>query len=384
MIGDAVGGPVEFQKTEDVTDVVPNCRAWREDRQLTSADLREFAASLRMHSYEPYRPNPEPYGQWQSAAAPGTVTDDTRQKMILIAALQQATAEQRLPITARDLASAYLQFASSEAIAKRPEYRDLCEESFREFYRSARWVLGSRDVEVAAPPQRIWGGVPTCCGQMALLPLAAVYAGRPVAAYRATFALSFFDVGAAKDLNSALVAGLAVALRQAAPTDQRSRKLAWQAITDGMRATDPYQYAKMPYVSRPTNAWLDFAHQAVLRSERKPKLLYEILEKEGQVKYFWEAHFILATVFSVIEFCDYDPLAAMLMTLDFGHDTDSAAQLLGAFIGALYGPGVFPEHLQQPVVKQIAEDYDVSVDQWTGLLLSLSDRKRHSKVVDYE
>jgi ADP-ribosylglycohydrolase len=384
MIGDAVGGPIEFQKTEDVADVVPNCRRWRDDRQLTSDDLLLFGASLRLHSYEKYRPEPEPYGQWRSAAAPGTITDDTRHKMILIDALQEAIKKQRLPITERDLATAYLQFAGSEAIAKRPEYHDLCEESFQEFWKSARWVLGSRDLKVAAPPERIWGGVPTCCGQMAMLPLAAIYSGRPVEAYRATFALSFFDVGAAKDINSAVVAGLSVALRQAAPTDQRSRKLAWQAITDVMRATDPYQYAKVPYVPRPTTYWLDFAHQAVLQAERKPKLLYEILEKEGQVKYFWEAHFVLALVFSVIEFCAYDPLAAMLLTLDFGHDTDSAAQLLGAFIGALYGPGLFPEHLQHPVVKRLAEDYDESVAEWTDLLYSLSDQEKYPEVVALE
>ena len=384
MIGDAVGGPVEFQKNEDVVDIVPNCRGWRDDRQLTPADLRQFATSLRLHSYESYRPEAEPYGQWRSAAPPGTVTDDTRQKMILISALQKAADERRLPISELDLATAYLEFPKSKPIASRPEYRELCDESFREFWKSARWVLGSRDPTVAAPPERIWGGVPTCCGQMALLPLAAIYAGRPAEAYRAAFALSFMDTGSAKDINSALVAGLSVALRQTAPTNQRSAKLAWQAISHAMRATDPYRYAEVPYVPRPTTVWLDFAHQAVQRSGRKPKRLFEILEQEGQVKYFWEAHFVLALVFAGIEFCDYDPLAAMMLTLDFGHDTDSAAQLLGAFIGALYGPGVFPKHLQRPVVGQLAEDYDVSVDRWTDLLLSLGDQRRYPEVVEIE
>ena len=383
MIGDAIGGPVEFQKSQDVAEIMLNCRDWHDDRQLNDQDLKQFVKKLQLHSYEEHRPKTESYGQWRSKAPPGTITDDTRHKMILLNALQQAKEKQRLPTTDRDLATAYLQLASTKPIAKRPEYKELCEQSLREYCKAARWLHGSRDLKNAAPPDRIWGGVPTCSGQMTMLPLAAIYPGRPVEAYRAAYALSFFDVGSAKDLNSAVVAGLAFALRQATPVDQESCRQVWQKIGCVMRSTDPYRYAEIPYVIRPTEQWLDFAHTAASRAQKKPKRLFEILEQEGQVKYFWESHFVLTLVFSVIEFCDYDPLAAMALVLDFGHDTDSAAQLLGAFIGALYGPELFPKHLQQPVVKQLAADYDASVDTWTNLLLSLSDRKKYPTVVAY-
>ena len=217
---------------------------------------------------------------------------------------------------------------------------------------------------------------------MTMLPLAAIYAGRPQEAYRATYRLSFFDVGIAKDINAAVVAGLSVALQLEKPTDQQSRERAWQSIRDAMRQTDPYRYDKVPFAARPTTTWLDFSQSAVRDAQKKPKRLYEILEKKGQVKYYWESHFILAVVFSTIEFCDYDPLAALALILDFGHDTDSSAQLLAAFAGAIYGPELFPEKLQQPVIKQLKLDYDISVNEWTDLLHKLGDLDTHDNVVD--
>ncbi|WP_218931905.1 ADP-ribosylglycohydrolase family protein [Adhaeretor mobilis] len=383
-IGDALGGPIEFQKSEAVAAMMPGYRSWSADRALSVDDLSRMSKSLQLQSYQKLRPEPEAYGQWQSSAASGTITDDTRQKMVLMNALQKAMQENRLPVAEKDLARAYLEFIDTEAITKRANYRDLCEESLREYWKSAHWVLGSRDLRIAAPTDRIWAGIPTCCGQMTMLPVAALYAGKPEEAYRACYALSFFDTGTAKDINSAIVAGLAVALQQNTPTDLQSRKTAWQAITNSMKATDPYRYIDVPYASRPITLWLDFSHNAFVRAKGKPNSLFEILENEGQAKYYWEAHFVLALVFSAIEFCDYDPLAAMALVLDFGHDTDSAAQLLGAFVGALHGVQLFPNHLQQPVSKQLAEDYDVSLDDWVELLLLLSDREKYPQVVSFE
>lgn len=368
MIGDALGGPIEFQKSSDVADRVLNCRAWSDDRRLTDADLRDFAASLKMGSYAEFRPNTEPYGQWRENALPGTVTDDTRHKMVLLSALKTIADRQPFSLTAEELAQAYLDFAKHPAIDRRPEYRELCEESFREFYLAARWVLGERNLDIAAPPDRIWAGTPTCCGQMTMPPLAAIYAGRPVEAYRVTYEASFFDVGTAKDINASIMAGLSVALQIPQPTNASSRKAAWQKITDTMRETDPYRYAEVPFAARPTTDWLDRARKVAKDANGMPKQLYELLLKRGQVRYFWESHFILLLVFATIDFCDYDPLAALAVILDFGHDTDSGAQLLGAFAGALHGPKLFSADLQRPVLKQLADDYEVSLDEWVRLL----------------
>lgn len=375
MIGDALGGPIEFQKAELVAEYTPNCRGWQEGRQITGEDLTAFANSLKLISYGHFRPNPEPYGQWSAHAPPGTITDDTRHKMVLMNTLRKVSEKSAPALTESDLAQCYVDFAQVLAITSRPEYRELCEESFREFWKAARWVLGERDLQLAAPPDRIWGGTPTCCGQMTMLPLAAIYPGRPDSAYRKTYELSFFDIGAAKDINSAIVSGLSIALTLPVPKNRQDRRGAWKTITEAMRETDPYQYEEVPFVQRPTVRWLNFAQEAVKHSQRRPKRLYQYLEDHGEAKYFWESHFILSLVFSAIEFCDYDPLAAMALILDFGHDTDSGAQLLGAFVGAIYGPQLFPEQLQEPVITRLREDYDVDLNEWTDLLQATQPKK---------
>lgn len=380
-IGDALGGPIEFQESDDVAPLVLNCRGWDDKRKLTQKDVEQFADSLELGAYGKLRPKPEPYGQWQPKAAAGTITDDTRHKMVLLNALNLADQEERFPISQSDLAEAYLTFSEEAPIASRPEYQELSEESLREYRKSANWIAGNHDLEIAAPPQRIWAGIPTCCGQMTLLPLAAIFPGQPGKAYQASYSLGFFDTGAAKDINSAIVAGLSVALQQIPPTGPPTSRQVWNSIAAAMNSTDPYRYAEIPFVVRPTTHWLEFAKNAVRRADRKPKVLYEILEREGQVKYYWESHFILSLVFAAIEFCDYDPLAAMALILDFGHDTDSGAQLLGAFLGAIYGPVLFPQKLQKPVITRLAEDYDVDLNQWTDLLQRLADREKYPEVV---
>ena len=288
--------------------------------------------------------------------------------MVLMNALRKASEASASPLTESDLARSYVDFAQALVITSRPEYREVCEESFREFWKAARWVLGERDLQLAAPPDRIWGGTPTCCGQMTMLPLAAIYQGRPEPAYRKTYELSFFDIGAAKDINSAIVAGLSIALTLPIPKSRQDRRATWKTITEAMRETDPYRYEHVPFVQRPTVRWLNFAQEAVKYSRRRPKRLYQFLEDHGEVKYFWESHFILSLVFSAIEFCDYDPLAAMALILDFGHDTDSGAQLLGAFVGAIHGSNLFHKPLQEPVITRLREDYDVDLNEWVDLL----------------
>ena len=53
--------------------------------------------------------------------------------------------------------------------------------------------------------------------------------------------------------------------------------------------------------------------------------------------------------FAVAELADYHPMASMQLILEFGHDTDSYAQVLGAILGALHGKEVFPEEMRRTV-----------------------------------
>ena len=370
LIGDAAGGPVEFRDPEEIVSYMPATRNWAEDRTLNSDAITKLANSFQLLSYEKLRPEPAPYGQWTVKAPPGTITDDSRLKIILFNTLRQARENKTFPINSRDLAQQFLAFEKTAAIQRHPAYQELCEKSLHEFIKASRWVLGERKLSSALPPERLWGGVATNVGQMVLLPLSALYPGRPLDAYLATYHLGFFDNGPAKDINSAVVAGLAAALTT--HVDDSNQTSAWNHVIETMKNTDPYQYSKIPWVGKPAVRWLDFAHSAVERAGNKPKRLFEILENEGKPHYWWDAHFTFASAFAILEFCRFNSLASLHLALDFGHDTDSAAQLIGAFAGAMYGTKVFPEKMRLQVTTQLQKDYDQSFCEWIELLLSLN------------
>lgn len=379
LIGDAVGGPVEFKPNDELKQWVPNLREWSADKFRSSLANGALAKEFRLLPYEGIRDDIAPYGPWEKLAAAGTVTDDSRHKMVLLQCLrttkQKPDQTKQLAITPRDLAKTYVDYEKSHTRRGRKDYARLTNESMIEYVSVAKWMLGERDLTKAHPPQRLWAGIATCSGQMALLPLAAVYPNDPDSAYRASYSLGIVDVGPAKDINSALVAGLAVALGSEEDRNVGANSI-WKSVFKAMRETDPYDYASVPFAGRPTTEWIRFADNAVDRANGSPGKLYEILEKEGRAKYYWDAHFTFAVSIACLKFADYKPLEAILVSLAFGHDTDSAAQVIGAFVGATYGQQVFPERVREQVEERLKLDYGESVTEWTKLLSTLSDRAR--------
>lgn len=375
LAGDAGGGPVEFKPVEELRRLLPDVRSWSAAETTEALRSGRLAKSFSLLPYEGIRSEPEPYAHWTRDGAPGTVTDDSRHKMVLMHALERCRRQPDRPLEPQHLAQAYLDFPARPAIARRPEYRALCEEGFHEYTFASRWQLGERNQARARPIDRLWGGAETCWGQMALLPLAALYPGDPEAAYRASYAIGFCDLGAAKDINSALVAGLAAAIRP--PNTAQKREHVWQHVARTMRDVDPYQYAQIPFMTRPAVFYLDLAEDIVRRSEGRPARLFELLEQDGRPIFWWDSHFIHVVSWATLVFCQFDGLAALSLCLAFGHDTDSAAQVVGALAGAVHGSGLFPAEMQQQIVDRLEADYGEVLDDWVALLVELSDRQRY-------
>lgn len=365
IVGDALGGPVEFAKRETIGDRLPGYRD-RPEARVGAGELRRLADTLPLLAYGSLRPLAEPYGQWTKTARAGTVTDDTRHKMVLLDALRTDGALSR-----SGLSAAYLRFASRPKLAENENagWLQLSDEAFREFVLAARWELGDRHRGRALPASRMWGGLGTCCGQMTLPPLAALYPGRPEAAYLAAYDLAFFDNGEAKDLNAAVIAGMAYALGEPIPAaDAPSRHAAWRVMLDSMRQTDPLLYGEVPFVERALSRAIAKGCEIADRAEGSPGRLYRLIDGACPHDHAWEAKFLLVETIALADFCRGEPLAAVHLALDYGEDTDSAAQLLGAWFGALYGPDLFPAEMQRVVQQRLRADYDESVDEWVGVL----------------
>ncbi len=370
-LGDALGGPIEFQPPERVRQLPDPPRAWREAELLDADGIQQARERLRLRSYAALRSEPESYAHWQHDAAPGTITDDSRHKLVLLLALRRAAAQKRASLEVGDLAHAYLDWPDQAAIRNRPDYRALCADWLEEWQLGARWVLGDRDGRRALPPERMWIGLPTCCGQMTLLPLAAVHAGKPDAAYRAAYRLGYFDNGFGKDLNAAVIAGLARALTLPAGMPPRD---SWAEITATMRQTDPFRHGAVRWTRRSVDRWLDFAHGAVMTCGRRPARLFREFDREFAQTTKWEAQVPFSVAFACAELAGWDPLASLQLSLEWGHDTDSYAQLLGAFVGAIHGAEIFPAAWRSAVIGRLEQDYGADFEADVQLLLSLHRR----------
>jgi ADP-ribosylglycohydrolase len=225
----------------------------------------------------------------------------------------------------------------------------------------------------------MWQSLPTCCGQMTLLPVAALFAGEPERAYLAAWRLAFFDNGFGKDLNAALVAGLAVALTT--PVDAKNPRAAWQTILSAMRATDPLRFGKIRWSERQVDRWLNLALKFARDAQGQPARLFESLEQEFKHTTKWEAQVPFVVAFACLEIADYDPLAALQLSLEWGHDTDSYAAVVGSFVGALHGPQLFPEAWRDAVVERLKADHDIALDEEARFLNRLRERSRQLELV---
>jgi len=366
-IGDALGGPTEFQPLVEAQKLRGGPKAWGDDEVMDTVARKAAAERLQLLPYAPLRPVPEPYGHWQAHAAAGTVTDDSRQKFILLHALVAAR-KANTALTVERFAQAYLDWPNQALLEQHPHYEVLNKTWLAEYHQAARWVLGERDFRLAKPPDRLWSGWPTCAGQMALLPLAILYPGQTEAAYLAAYEIDFIDVGWGKDLNCGLVAALAAALTM--QVDESNRAEVWESIRNVLRHIDPYEYNQIPWTQRAADRWLTLASRLVKESDGRPAHLFAGLSRVFSETTKWHAEVPLVVMFACLEIADYDPLAAWQLTIEWGEDTDSFAQLLGAFLGALYGAQYFSEALRKPVEERLDADYSQDLLYWSRFLAS--------------
>jgi hypothetical protein len=167
--------------------------------------------------------------------------------------------------------------------------------------------------------------------------------------------LGYFDIGVAKDMNSALVAGLARALQEDGN---------WHNFEKAMREVDPYKYNEVLYVDRQLLKWLDLSHRLVELANGNIARLFILLEENLETTYWWEAWVPIVVVMACAEIVDYHPLASMQLMMEFGHDTDSYAQVMGAIMGAIHGKDVWPEKIARTVNNRMKEQFKQNVDDW--------------------
>lgn len=370
LIGDALGGPIEFQGHAEIQASPNPPKRWTDTTELMNDEAIKSAKDrMYLREYKYLLPFVQPYGCWTENAPPGSVTDDSRHKMIFMQMLRTALKNDQWPLTSKHSAQAYLDWSQSITIRTHPGYDTLCPQWLGESYKSINWMMGNRKIGEAYPIERMWNALPTCYGQMALTPMAALYPGEPERAYLAAYNTAWFDIGFAKDMVAASVAGISVALTLD-PSAMTGEQL-WDKVFEAMKKTDPYDYSEVPWCSRQVQRWLDVSDMYVKEANGSPAKLFALLDKEFMYTTKWEAQVPFLVVFSVLKICRYDPLAAMQLCIEWGNDHDTYPQFLGAFVGALYGPDIFKADMKNTVTKRLQLDYDEDVDEWVNTLIKV-------------
>jgi ADP-ribosylglycohydrolase len=379
ILGDALGGPIEFQGHPEIQATPNPPKLWTDTTELiTDAQIKAAGDRMYFREYKYLLPFVQSYGCWSVNAAPGSVTDDSRNKIVLLYMLRNAVQQNRWPLTEKNMAQAFLDWRKTATVKLHPGYDSLCKDWMGEMDKTINWVMGSREIGKAYPPERMWNAYPTCYGQMTLPPLAAIYPGQPEKAYLAAYNLAYFDNGFAKDMNAALVAGLSVALTLDA--SKMSNEQVWTKVIDAIKNTDPYNYNKVPWCERSVNKWMYMVDMFVKEATGSPAKLFKMMDEQFKYDAKWEAQVPFVVIFSVLKICNYDPLAALQLSIEWGNDHDTYPQLLGAFIGAIYGSQIFKEDMSVTVVKRLQLDYDENIDEWVNILMKIQQLGKKKKL----
>ena len=322
MVGDALGGPYEFQGQRPLEPAHHLPRGGDQWREIVRATVNMDA----------YARTAEPYGHWDTA--PGSTTDDSRFKLLYLAAREDARKASDVAgsdVVGSDVAARMDSLLLAVARDQGQAWSSLQSAWLYEFLGPIRHRRGLEDAP-SWPQGRMWGGLSTMAGQMPYLVEACYWPGEPEAAYRFVYEANRLDNGMGLDMTSMIVAGLAHALTDTAT---------FAGAVDVMRRTDPYGYAAVPWVPRAASAWLTVGQEIGWRAASLAAL-YSELERVLDATTWWEARVPLTVVAAAMTYAEEDPVLTMGIILGFGHDTDSYLQLAGAFLGALGGVEVFP------------------------------------------
>lgn len=327
LYGDSFGGPYEFQN-------VSKHALTKKKRQLTKSEWEELESSVELVDY---KIKASSYGPWINNAPKGTITDDSRHKIIFWNCY-----EKNKNFSKAILANCYIEYYKKNASYKK---------WLKEVVHSSYFIIDPKH-KLALPLERLWGGIPTMAGQMIFTPMALIYPNDPKQSYTKSFSLNYIDNGTAKDYTSSLIGALSYALKEEAT---------WEGVKKTIVNNDPFLYSQVPYVNREVVESLELSMKIVREAKGIIPNLYSLLESHLNARTWWEADVTFIISMTVMEFSKKHPMAAFAIIRDFGHDTDSYCQLIGSFYGALYGESFFPSNEVDMIKEHISKYYDKSL-----------------------
>ncbi len=205
--------------------------------------------------------------------------------------------------------------------------RELAEEEFSRYLMAGRWCKVSAIWKSSSSRATVGWHRNVCAGQMALTPLAAIYAGKPRELTWLLIAWHGTTHADGRDLNAAIVAGIARALTLDR-TEFATNEAAWMEVEQNDPRYRSLRISRSP-VGHTFNRRLARLCSALCsRGDGQPLKLRQAIEAMSK-RQWWKRCVTFVMPVAATKWCHADPQATLRLCLDLGWDTDSTAQLQG-------------------------------------------------------
>jgi len=356
-IGDALGAPTEMWPREKI--------------QAHFDFVVEMRDTIRV---------PSPEGSWALNAPPGTTTDDTRWKKLIIEYLASET-----DANPRGFAT-FINQAQEQYFKELQAIQDNDLDAYVDGTQQLLWLkewvaVGQAyldgDIDrYARALDRFYGGDLACAGLLYSPVVGTAFPGAPEIAYTTSYNLSIFDMGYARDI-SAVAAAMTAAAMVPEPEKDDVLEVLWQV--------DPHGYFESRLIGRIAYRLYEDArlivHEArqagadeALSDEAIDRLqlitAYELLDKTTRQHAFHAAEVHLVNLTAIL-YADWDFAEAMRFVISYGRDNDTTASVTGAILGAYHGMGGLPQDWAERVLERNRE-MGIDLEELAGRLTDVA------------
>jgi hypothetical protein len=326
-IGDALGAPVEMWSHGEIA-----------------------AQHGHIDQLLPLQRPASPEGPWGDQLPPGSGTDDTRWKALMITCLTGDDPAQALPwpLTLNPAVLAQQVCTQHDRAQAGPPHEQLW---LAEWEPVAAAYLAGDAARYGTALARFYGGEMTCAGMLYAPVIGVAYPAAPQQAYRQALAMAMFDQGYARDLTALTAAMTAAAM---APQPSPASIL---AVID---TVDPKAYAQSRLIGRSASYWYQLSQEVAAQAGQKPwSVAFDLLDQHQQRLAFHPAE-IWLVMLTALQLCAFDFRTTMTFIVNYGRDNDTTAAVAGAILGAMYGATRLPDDWVQPTLTaQLALGIDL-------------------------
>ena len=352
-IGDAMGAPTEMWQRRDIEV--------------------EYG---RVHKLDSMVRAPSPEGTWKYNLPAGGTTDDTRWKKLTV----DYVLTQKLPqLNSKAFAGHLIEhykddiknLKSTEGLDPEPYEEAIMRMAWPQEWAKVAEPFRNNDLKAYADAlSKFYGGEMVCAGLLYAPVVGAAVPGNPLQAYEQGYALSFFDIGYARDL-TALAAAMTSAAFEPSATPQ--------SVMNVVRTVDPKGYFKSRLVGRRAYAFYQVAQNIAYDFQKtQPSDLpegylvpaawaalpplehyrvtqaYAQLDKLNEDLPFHAAEIMLITQTALL--ChQFDFEKSMAFIINYGRDNDTVGAVVGAILGAYWGADRLPQ-TQSKLVQEVCKN----------------------------